>query len=104
MGFVFIDQWYVYLALYLREYGGRVTKNNKVEATSTPEEGKVFSKMTWKLPVQLNRKQYENLFESFDYTKKATADGDGGVEMVEGGGEGAEESGDIRRRNGERYS
>lgn len=31
--------------------------------------------MTRKLPVQLNRKQYENLFESFDYTKKATVDG-----------------------------
>lgn len=26
------------------------------------------------MPVQLNRKQYENLFESFDYTKEATVD------------------------------
>lgn len=36
--------------------------------------GKIFSKTTRKLPVQLNRKQYENLFESFDYTKEATVD------------------------------
>ena len=35
---------------------------------------KIFSKTTRKLPVQLNRKQYENLFESFDYTKEATVD------------------------------
>jgi len=34
----------------------------------------IFSETARKLPVQLNRKQYENLFESFDYTKEATVD------------------------------
>lgn len=33
-----------------------------------------FRRLARKLPVQLNRKQYENLFESFDYTKEATVD------------------------------
>lgn len=47
--------------------------------TSLPEGEEIFSKTTRKLPVQLNRKQYENLFESFDYTKEeATVDGDEG--------------------------
>lgn len=38
------------------------------------EEEEIFSETARKLPVQLNRKQYENLFESFDYTKEATVD------------------------------
>lgn len=43
-----------------------------------PEEAdEIFSETARKLPVQLNRKQYENLFESFDYTKEATVDVDG---------------------------
>lgn len=44
----------------------------KAEAGAAGEE--IFSETARKLPVQLNRKQYENLFESFDYTKEATVD------------------------------
>lgn len=47
---------------------------------------RIFSETAGKLPVQLNRKQYENLFESFDYTKEATVDV-GESRREEGGGE-----------------
>lgn len=40
----------------------------------TAGKGNIFGDGARKLPVQLNRKQYENLFESFDYTKEATVD------------------------------
>lgn len=61
-----------------------------------------------KLPVQLNRKQYENLFESFDYTKGTTVErcrqrvrGWSGMTSREGEGRVDEEDADTFRDGGD---
>lgn len=60
---------YVYFAVHLGENGESGEERTSWSGIDDGGE-KIFSKTTRKLPVQLNRKQYENLFESFDYTKE----------------------------------
>lgn len=70
------------LARWLRdneESGSQEVVEFKAKAPAPERRGEeIFSETARKLPVQLNRKQYENLFESFDYTKEATRRGDVG--------------------------